>query len=66
MSEAEREVFILCELEGFTLVETAEALHVGESTLRVRLDEARKLFNDVSAHLRAQRFWVSREGAAEP
>jgi RNA polymerase sigma factor (sigma-70 family) len=66
MSEAEREVFILCELEGFTLVETAGALHVGESTLRVRLDEARKLFNDVSAHLRAQRFWVSRGGTGEP
>ena len=66
MSEAEREVFILCELEGFTLVETAEALHVSESTLRLRLDEARKLFNDVSAHLRAQRFWVSRGGAGEP
>jgi DNA-directed RNA polymerase specialized sigma24 family protein len=62
MSKAEREVFILCELEGFSLVETAEALHVSESTLRVRLDDARKLFNDVSAHLRAQRFWIARGG----
>jgi RNA polymerase sigma factor (sigma-70 family) len=66
MSEAEREVFILCELEGFSVFETAEALHVSESTLRVRLDEARKIFNDVSAHLRAQRFWVSRRGDGEP
>lgn len=60
MSEAEREVFILSELEGFTLVEIAEALHVSESTLRGRLSDARKIFNDVSARLRAQRFWVSR------
>jgi len=60
MSEAEREVFILSELERFELFEIAEALHVSESTLRERLSDARKIFNDVSARLRAQRFWVSR------
>jgi DNA-directed RNA polymerase specialized sigma24 family protein len=65
MSEAEREVFILSELEGFTLVEIAEALHVSESTLRGRLSDARKIFNDVSARLRAQRFWVSRQTPGE-
>jgi DNA-directed RNA polymerase specialized sigma24 family protein len=65
MSEAEREVFILCELEGFALFEIAEALHVSESTLRERLSNARKIFNDVSARLRAQRFWVSRRTTNE-
>lgn len=60
MSEAEREVFILSDLEHFTLFEMAEALHVSESTLRERLNSARKIFNDVSARLRAQRFWVTR------
>jgi RNA polymerase sigma-70 factor, ECF subfamily len=66
MSEAEREIFVLCELERLPLFETAEALHVSEATLRVRLDEARRIFNDVSAHLRAQRFWVTRRGSGEP
>jgi DNA-directed RNA polymerase specialized sigma24 family protein len=65
MSEAEREVFVLCELESFALFEVAEALHVSESTLRERLSDARKIFNDVSARLRAQRFWVTR-GTPEP
>jgi RNA polymerase sigma-70 factor, ECF subfamily len=65
MSEAEREVFVLCEIEQLSLFETAEALHVSESTLRVRLHDARKIFNDVSARLRAQRFWVTRRGASE-
>lgn len=66
MSEAEREVFILSELEGFELFEIAEALHVSESTLRERLNDARKIFNDVSARLRAQRFWVSRRSTDDP
>ena len=60
MSEAEREIFVLSELEGFSSIETAEALHVTEATLRVRLSDARKIFNDASARLRAQRFWVRR------
>jgi DNA-directed RNA polymerase specialized sigma24 family protein len=61
MTETEREVFILCEIEGFTLTETAEALHIGENTLRVRLDDACKIFNVASAELRAQRFWTTRQ-----
>ncbi|HYQ15850.1 MAG TPA: sigma-70 family RNA polymerase sigma factor [Polyangiaceae bacterium] len=60
MGETEREIFVLCELEGFSTFETAEALHLSESTVRVRLSDARKIFNDVSARLRAQRFWISR------
>jgi DNA-directed RNA polymerase specialized sigma24 family protein len=61
MTETEREVFILCEIEGFTLSETAEALHIGESTLRIRLDDACKIFNVASAELRAHRFWTTRQ-----
>jgi DNA-directed RNA polymerase specialized sigma24 family protein len=60
MTETEREVFILCEIEGFSLSDTAEALHIGESTLRVRLDDARKIFNVGSAELRAHQFWTTR------
>lgn len=61
MTETEREVFILCEIEGFSLFETAEALHIGESTLRIRLEDARKIFNVGSAELRAHQFWTSRQ-----
>jgi RNA polymerase sigma factor (sigma-70 family) len=66
MNETEREVFVLSELEGFSLFEIAEALHISESTLRERLSDARKIFNDVSARLRAQRFWKARQSAGEP
>lgn len=66
MTETEREVFILCEIEGLSLFETAEALHIGESTLRVRLEDARKIFNVASAELRAQMFWTSRGSALRP
>lgn len=61
MTETEREVFILCEVEGLSLFETAEALHIGESLLRIRLEDARKIFNVGSAALRAQRFWTTRQ-----
>jgi DNA-directed RNA polymerase specialized sigma24 family protein len=61
MTETEREVFILCELEGLSLFEMAEALHIGESTLRLRLEDARRIFNVASAELRAQRFWTTRQ-----
>ncbi|RYZ06304.1 MAG: hypothetical protein EOO73_16705 [Myxococcales bacterium] len=61
MTETEREVFILCEIEGFSLSDTAEALHIGESTLRTRLDDARKIFNVGSAELRAHQFWKTRQ-----
>ena len=66
LSEPEREVFILCEVEGFSLAETATALHVSESTLSLRLREARRVFNAVSAQLRAELFWKSRDADGKP
>ncbi|HXK16192.1 MAG TPA: sigma-70 family RNA polymerase sigma factor [Polyangiaceae bacterium] len=62
LSEPEREVFVLCEVEGFSLAETAAALLVSEETLLARLKEARRVFNAVSAQLRAELFWKSRDG----
>jgi RNA polymerase sigma-70 factor, ECF subfamily len=61
MSESQREAFILRDMEGLSMSETAEALGVNENTLRVWLYDARKVFNSVAALLRAQRFWVTRE-----
>jgi len=66
MTDLQREAFILCEIEGLSAVETAEALYVNENTLQTRLHDARKLFNAVSARLRAQRFWGTREGGKQP
>ena len=62
MSGPEREVFILHEGEGFSLSETAQALRIDEATLGLRLEEARKVFNTLTAELRAQRYWTSRGG----
>jgi DNA-directed RNA polymerase specialized sigma24 family protein len=61
MTETEREVFILCEVEGMSLSDTAEALHIGESTLGIRLNDARKIFNTCAAELRAHQFWTTRQ-----
>jgi RNA polymerase sigma-70 factor (ECF subfamily) len=66
MSESQREAFILRDMEGLSMSETAEALGVNENTLRVWLHDARKVFNAVAALLRAQRFWVTREGKNPP
>jgi RNA polymerase sigma-70 factor (ECF subfamily) len=66
MSESEREAFILRDMEGLSMSETAEALGVNENTLRVWLHDARKVFNSVAALLRAQRFWVTREAGNPP
>jgi RNA polymerase sigma-70 factor, ECF subfamily len=66
MSESQREAFILRDMEGFSMGETAEALGVNENTLRLFLHDARKVFNSVAALLRAQRFWVTREGKSLP
>ena len=66
MTDLQREAFILCEIEGLSAVETAEALYVNENTLRTRLHDARKVFNAVSARLRAHRFWGTREGGNQP
>ena len=66
MSESQQEAFILRDMEGLSMSETAEALSVNENTLRVWLHDARKVFNSVAALLRAQRFWVTREGKIPP
>jgi RNA polymerase sigma-70 factor, ECF subfamily len=66
MSESQREAFILRDMEGLSMSETAEALGVNENTLRVWLYDARKVFNSVAALLRAQRFWVTREAKIPP
>lgn len=66
MSEAQREAFILRDMEGLSMAETAEILSVNENTVRVWLHDARTLFNSVSARWRAQRFWVAREGGKPP
>jgi RNA polymerase sigma-70 factor (ECF subfamily) len=65
MSAAQREAFVLCDIEGLPTVETAQALGVTETTLSARLHQARQVFNAVSARLRAQRFWITRGGATE-
>jgi RNA polymerase sigma factor (sigma-70 family) len=62
MTGRQREAFILCEMEGFALPDAAEAFGVSETTLRARLYDARRVYNSVSALLRAQRFWVTRQG----
>lgn len=62
MSGRQREAFILCEMEGLSQPDAAEALGVPEGTLRARLFDARKIYNSVSALLRAERFWVTRQG----
>jgi RNA polymerase sigma-70 factor, ECF subfamily len=62
MTGRQREAFILCEMEGFSPPDAAQAFGVPEATLRARLFDARKVYNSVSALLRAQRFWVTRQG----
>jgi DNA-directed RNA polymerase specialized sigma24 family protein len=62
MSGPEREVFVLVEVEGFSATEAAQVLRLDERTLDERLEEARKVFNVMSAQLRAQQFWISRAG----
>jgi RNA polymerase sigma-70 factor (ECF subfamily) len=62
MTELQREAFILCEIEGMSAVEVAEALNANENTVRTRLHDARKVFDAVSARLTAQRSWATRSG----
>ena len=66
LSETQRDAFILRDMEGLSMAETAEILSVNENTLRVWLHDARTLFNSASALWRAQRFWVTREGGRPP
>ena len=59
MSDVQREVFILCEIEQLSSVEVAEVLGVNENTVRTRLREARKSFEAGVARFRAR---TQREG----
>lgn len=54
MSEAQREAFILCEMEQLSSIEAAEILGTNESTVRSRLREARKSFEAGVARFRAR------------
>lgn len=60
MSEVQREVFILSELEQLSSIEIAEVIGVNENTVRTRLFAARKLFNQHAARVRAQQKWSDR------
>jgi RNA polymerase sigma-70 factor (ECF subfamily) len=57
MSDVQREVFVLCEVEQLSSVEIAEVLGVNENTVRTRLLAARKLFNAGAARARASQQW---------
>ena len=60
MTELQREVFILCDIEQLSVVAVAEMLGVNENTLRTRLRAARQVFNAGVARHRAQRAWGDR------
>lgn len=57
MSDVQREVFILCEIEQLSSVDIAEALGINENTVRTRLLAARKLFNAGVARQQARQKW---------
>jgi RNA polymerase sigma-70 factor, ECF subfamily len=57
MSDIQREVFILNEIEQLSSVEIAEVLGVNENTVRTRLLAARKVFNSGVARARASQKW---------
>ncbi len=61
MTELQREVFILYEIDQLSGVEIAELLGVNENTLRTRLFAARKIFNAGVARARASQVWRDRE-----
>jgi RNA polymerase sigma-70 factor (ECF subfamily) len=54
MPEAQREVFILHEVEEMTGREIAEAVGANENTVHTRLRAARRIFEDGLARLRAE------------
>ncbi len=60
MTELQREVFILCDIEQLSAVEVAEMLEVNENTLRTRLRSARQVFNAGVTRYRAKRAWGDR------
>ena len=45
-----REVFVLCDIEGYTHREVAEVLEIAEGTSRARLSEARRQLRERLAH----------------
>jgi RNA polymerase sigma-70 factor (ECF subfamily) len=61
MTELQREVFILYEIEQLSGAEIAEVLGVNENTLRTRLLAARKVFNAGVARARASQMWRDHE-----
>ncbi|HEX3777011.1 MAG TPA: sigma-70 family RNA polymerase sigma factor [Polyangiaceae bacterium] len=60
MTELQREVFILCDIEQLSAVEVASMLGVNENTLRTRLRAARQVFNAGVTRHRARRAWGER------
>jgi RNA polymerase sigma-70 factor (ECF subfamily) len=60
MTELQREVFMLCDVEQLSAVEVAEVLEVNENTLRTRLRAARQVFNTGVTRYRAKRAWGDR------
>ncbi len=57
MSDVQREVFLLCELEQLSSVEVAELLSENENTVRTRLRAARQIFKAGVARFKAQQAW---------
>jgi RNA polymerase sigma-70 factor (ECF subfamily) len=53
MSEDQREVFVLCELEGLSGTEIAELLGVNENTVWTRVRAARRIFQEGVTRQRA-------------
>jgi RNA polymerase sigma-70 factor, ECF subfamily len=60
MSDLQREVFMLCDIEQLSAVEVADILGVNENTLRTRLRAARQVFNAGVIRYRAKRAWGDR------
>ncbi|HEY0713817.1 MAG TPA: sigma-70 family RNA polymerase sigma factor, partial [Polyangia bacterium] len=52
MSDVQREVFVMYEIEEMTGAEIAEALNVNENTVRTRLRAARAIFSSGASRLR--------------
>lgn len=61
MTEVQREVFILCEIEQLSSVEIAKVLGLNENTVRTRLLAARKVFQAGVSRVRARQEWGDRE-----
>jgi RNA polymerase sigma-70 factor (ECF subfamily) len=57
MNDAQREVFILSEIEQLSAPEISRALEVNENTVRTRLRAARHEFEAAVARLDARRAW---------